>query len=404
MFESLRGEKDLDFVEAIFGQRHNYWVRHAWRLPGFWKGECLDGTNTSTLVETCHHVGPRVIKTNQNNVSQTCTIYASGFVVDTSATDPSIYFFFWNEATTRLHRLSKDWISQQQWPWLAPSGPPVRNVSSVTPTHRFHTALIFDKQNCNSLLMYVGCFFLFLFYKRNVWNFVEIQRCPSLTFQHWPRYCIFFLTREIKLVIIYCHDVNDEYDHLFTHCKRCPPACLCVHERSNDSMSEQCDEDDHDIGSVCHFHNVECFLSTRDSWIVCACECVFMCALTLEWLFAPVTGADNVNLTACFWRKWCVYDTFAFLIVWKLWYLKSSKTLALLHMSLKFFLVFFLSSCLFSAKCNKKVWVLRRSSQLKAFQLRCQILPLPSWAGTVFYRHIKDITCYVLPRFCYVSI
>lgn len=49
----------------------------------------------------------------------------------------------------------------------------------------------------------------------------------------------FFLTREINLVIIYCHDVNDDYDHLFTHCTRCPPACLCEHERSdNDRMAE----------------------------------------------------------------------------------------------------------------------------------------------------------------------
>lgn len=94
-----------------------------------------------------------------------------------------------------------------------------------------------------------------------------------------------------------------------------------------------------------------------------------------------------------------VYETFACLIVWKLWYLKSSKTLALLHMSLKF--VFF-SSYVFFAKCNKKVLVLRRSSQLKAFLLRCQILPLPCWAGTVFYRHVKDITRYILPRFCFV--
>lgn len=97
-----------------------------------------------------------------------------------------------------------------------------------------------------------------------------------------------------------------------------------------------------------------------------------------------------------------VYETFACLIVWKLWYLKSSETLALLHMSLKFVLLFFFSSYVFFAKCNKKVLVLKRSSRLKAFLLRCQILPLPCWAGTVFYRHVKDITRYILPRFCFV--
>ena len=58
--------------------------------------------------------------------------------------------------------------------------------------------------------------------------------CPSNT----DLAIVFFLTREIKLVIIYCHDVNDDSDHLFTRCTRCPPACLCVHERSDDSMTE----------------------------------------------------------------------------------------------------------------------------------------------------------------------
>lgn len=60
--------------------------------------------------------------------------------------------------------------------------------------------------------------------------FFALQTLTSLLY--------FFLTQEIKLVIIYCHDVNDDYDHLFTRCTRCPPACLCVHERSDDSMTE----------------------------------------------------------------------------------------------------------------------------------------------------------------------
>lgn len=62
-------------------------------------------------------------------------------------------------------------------------------------------------------------------------SFIALPTLTSLLY--------FFLTREIKLVLLYCHDVNDDYDHLFTRCKRCPPACLCVHERSNDSMSER---------------------------------------------------------------------------------------------------------------------------------------------------------------------
>lgn len=48
--------------------------------------------------------------------------------------------------------------------------------------------------------------------------------CPSNT----DLAIVFLLTREIKLVILYCHDVNDDYDHLFTRCTRCPPACVCM--------------------------------------------------------------------------------------------------------------------------------------------------------------------------------
>lgn len=232
MFGSLRVAKDLDFVEKFWTASHYYWVKRHRRLPWFGKGECLEvGTNTSTLVEICHPIGPRVIQANRNNISQTCTIYASWFVVDTTTTDPST---FWNKATTKLHRLYKDSISQQQWPWLTPSGPPVRHVSSITPPHRFHTALIFDKQNCNSLLMYIGCFCFTREMCETLWKSRDVLHCPSNT----DLAIVFFLTREIKLVIIYCHDVKDDYDHLFTRCKRCSPACLCVHERRNDRTED----------------------------------------------------------------------------------------------------------------------------------------------------------------------
>ena len=73
-----------------------------------------------------------------------------------------------------------------------------------------------------------------LWKSRDVLFFFFFFFCPSNT----DLAIVFFLTREIKLVIIYCHDVNDDYDHLFTRCTRCPPACLCVHERSDDSMTE----------------------------------------------------------------------------------------------------------------------------------------------------------------------
>lgn len=180
---------------------------------------------------------------------------------------------------------------QQQWPWLTPSGrPPTHHVSSIKPSHQLHTALIFDKQNCNSLLMYVSWLLLFFCFKREMcetlWKFRDVLFfCHSNT----DLAIVFFLTREIKLVIIYCHDVDDDYDHLFTRCTRCPPACLRVHERSDDRMTEcrrtwwrqwwryrEC---------LCYCYNVECFflfLSMRDSWemyvSVCVCIWTLICS------------------------------------------------------------------------------------------------------------------------------
>lgn len=86
--------------------------------------------------------------------------------------------------------------------------------------------------------MYVGCFLFFPVLKEKC---VKLCGNPEMSFfcpSNTDLAIVFFLTREIKLVIIYCHDVNDGYDHLFTRCTRCPPACLCVHERSDDSMTE----------------------------------------------------------------------------------------------------------------------------------------------------------------------
>lgn len=216
---------------------------------------------------------------------------------------------------TKLHRnytdFKKDSISPQQWPWLTPSGPPVRHVSSITPSHRFHTALLFDKQNCSSLLMYIGCFFLFLFYKRNVWNFVEIQRCPSLPFQHWPRYCIFFLLEKSSwLLYIVMTLMMTMITYLLAVRGALLPACACMKGAMTVWPNGGWDEVNNDIKSVCRFHNVECFLSTRDSWIVCvcACECVSSCVRLLwdDYLLQSQEQMD-VNLTACFWQKWCVH-------------------------------------------------------------------------------------------------
>lgn len=94
-------------------------------------------------------------------------LYASGFVVDTTSTNPSIFFETELQHNytdlTGLNFTTAVALANTQWP-------PTRHVSSITPSHQFHTALTFDKQNCNSLLMYVGfsSFFSVLKEKRNV--------------------------------------------------------------------------------------------------------------------------------------------------------------------------------------------------------------------------------------------
>lgn len=240
MFESLREGKDLEFVENL-GLHHTTESNGRSATFEVWKRSVfLVGTDASTLVDVCHQHGTQDVFKNLKKWKQKTTLaklalYASGFVVDTSSTNPSI---FWNRVTTqhlhktdltgRLNVTTAVALANTQWP-------PARNVSSITPSHQLHTALIFDKQNCNSLLMYVGyLFFSVLKEKRNVWNFVEIQRCPFFALQTLTSLLYFFLL-EKSLVIIYYHN---DYDHLFTRCTRCPPACLCVHERSDDSMTE----------------------------------------------------------------------------------------------------------------------------------------------------------------------
>jgi len=169
-------------------------------------------------------------------------LYASGFVVDTSSTIPPFFerelqHNNYTDLTGRLNVTTAVALANTQ-------RPPARHVSSIIPSHQLHTALIFDKQNCISLLMYIGCLsFSFFFCFKRKDKCVKLCGNPEMSLLFFVFFFLqtltsllyFFLTREIKLVILYCHD-ND--DHLFTRCTRCPPACLCVHERSVDSMTE----------------------------------------------------------------------------------------------------------------------------------------------------------------------
>lgn len=147
-----------------------------------------------------------------------------------------------------------------------------------------------------------------------MWNFVKIQRCPFFCPSNTDLAIVFFLTREIKLVIIYCHDVNDDYDHLFTRCTRCPPACLCVHERSDDSMTEWrwCDEDEDDIRSVCVIATMLnvflSFLSMRDSWESLVCFGLCVCV----WC-------------GCFWTLICSSQGSELMVIWRLAFERESE-------------------------------------------------------------------------------
>lgn len=204
---------------------------------------------------------------------------------------------------------------QQQWPWLTPSGHPPA-MSAASHLLISYTLLLYLTSKivtpCWCTLV-VSFFLSVLKEKRNVWNFVEIQRCPFFFFfcpSNTDLAIVFFLTRENKLVIIYCHDVNNDYDHLFTRCTRCPPACLCVHERSDDSMTEwrrmwrwrwwrryrEC---------LCYCYNVECFFLScpreiHEKCFVCVClsECECVCA--------------------CFWTLICSSQGSELMLIWQL--------------------------------------------------------------------------------------
>lgn len=116
---------------------------------------------------------------------------------------------------------------------------------------------------------------------------------------------VFFLTQEIKLVIIYCHDVDDDYDHLLAVQGALLPACVCMKGAMTVwPNGGQCDEDNN-IRSVCVIDTIlnVSFLSMRDLWeINCVRACVCLCGLAFEHVSALVRGvnrwlSDSLHLT-----------------------------------------------------------------------------------------------------------
>lgn len=173
----------------------------------------------------------------KNNISQTCTICL--WVCCWHILHKSLHFLKQSYNTTptqtdltgRLNVTTAVALANTQWP---PARPPVMSAAShhlISYTLLLYlTSKIVTPCWCTLVIF----FFSVLKEKRNVWNFVEIQRCPFFALQTLTSLLYFFLLKK-SLVIIYYHN---DYDHLFTRCTRCPPACLCVHERSDDSMTE----------------------------------------------------------------------------------------------------------------------------------------------------------------------
>lgn len=221
----------MEFLQN-FGQRHTTESNGRSATFEVWKRKVfLVGTDTATLVETCHHTGPSVkkkkkIKKNKNNISQTCTICL--WVCCWYNLRKSLHFF-----KTELQHNYTDLTGQNfttavalaNTQWL-----PTCHVSSFTPSHQFHTALIFVKQNCNSLLMYVGCFFFsVLKEKRNMWNFVELQRYPFFALQTLTSLLYFFLLKKSTwLLYIVMTLMMAMITYLLAVQGALLPACVCM--------------------------------------------------------------------------------------------------------------------------------------------------------------------------------
>lgn len=65
--------------------------------------------------------------------------------------------------------------------------------------------------------------------KRRQKKNTEIQRCPLICPSNTDLAIVFFLTREIKLVILYCHDVMvTMITYLLAVQGALLPACVCM--------------------------------------------------------------------------------------------------------------------------------------------------------------------------------
>lgn len=120
---------------------------------------------------------------------------------------------------------------QQQWPWLTPSGRP---PSMSTALHLlisytlllYWTSKIVSPCRCTLVVYHSFCFKTKEKTCETIWKFRDVLFfCPSNT----DLAIVFFLTREIKLVIIYCHDVMmTMITYLLAVQGALLPACVCM--------------------------------------------------------------------------------------------------------------------------------------------------------------------------------
>lgn len=271
------------------GTAAHYWVK--WMISR--KEVVVVGTDTSTLVDACHHYGTQggKKKLNKNNISQTCTICL--WVCCWHILHKSLHF--WKRATIqKLHRPYRTIETlQQQWPWLTTSGRP-RTISAASQPLISYTLLLYLTSKIVSVDVR-WLFFIFFCFKRkkNVWNCGNPEMSCFFRSSNTDLAIVFFLTREIKLVIIYCHDVMmTMITYLLAVQGALLPAYVCMKGVWTEwrrmwwrwwQWYQEC---------LCNCYNVECFffiLVHERFMIVCVCVCV----LAFEHLSAPVREVNR---------------------------------------------------------------------------------------------------------------
>lgn len=206
--------------------------------------------------------------------------------------------------------------------------PPTRPTCQQQQQHHHHHALS-SVTHCSYIwqaklylpvdVRWLSIYYFFCF-KRKVWNYVEIQRCPlffSFLFffpSNTDLAIVFFLTREIKLVIIYCHDVMmTMITYLLAVQGALLPACVCMkgaltvmtewRRRRRMQMMKM-------ISGVsvlllqCWMFFFPFLVNERFMRNGCVCVCVCVCACLLLNTYLLESGKwIDVNLTACIWEK-----------------------------------------------------------------------------------------------------